>query len=346
MISHERAKRTWKMIKGVSFVVLFTLILSAFSTLFLPESNSVFYDNIKSTVARGFYGEPKNSLDVIAVGNSNIESGFSPMELWNQYGITGYTCGEPFQNIFQANNILSEVLTCQKPKVVILETDGVFPLNDRTDTLYQSLDSRLNHMFPIFEYHNLWKIMFSGNTAAVSSDQSNPSRGYLYSRADLPFSGRRPNQRYGPVMDQICSSALDGFDNLCRKNHIQLVLVYVPTAYSWNQERHDWMENYAVRHSLPFLDLNTSVSDFQIDWRKDTRDGGTHLNLSGAKRVTLYLGSYLHQHYDLPDHRKDLAFRQWNEDYKRYLKMTTPKPTVHLSNPPGKRLIAGSPSAR
>ena len=331
MVPRKKTAAAGNIIKGVSFVLIFTVILSALSNFFLPGSSSIFYDDIKSSPARGFYGETKNSLDVIAIGNSNIESSFSPMELWKQYGVTGYTCGEPFQNIFQAYNMLTEVLTCQKPKVVILDVDGVFPPNNQTDTFYQFLDSKLNHVFPLFEYHDLWKLMFRSKTAKASLLQPNPSKGYLYSRADVPFSGRRPHAGYNAVVDQIINQTLDEFDCLCKENNIQLVLVYVPTAYSWNLERHDWMEEYATTHSLPFLDLNSYPNRFQIDWKNDTRDGGTHLNFSGAKRVTLYLGDYLHQHYTLPDHRADPAFSQWDRSYEAYLKMATPKPAVKLS---------------
>lgn len=330
MALHSPTKAVWEIIKCLSFLLVFILILSSLSILFLPKSNGI-HSSIKNYLARGFYGEPRNSLDVIAIGNSNMESGFSPMELWRQYGVTGYTCGESCQTIFEAYNILSEVMSCQKPKVVILDTDGVFPLNDRMDTFYKFLNSTLDRLFPVIQYHSLWKSMRPDNIAQTNAYLwTSPTRGYLYNGEDKPFSGRRP-QKHNPAVDRINAVTLvqlDAFRSLCQENGAQLVLVYVPTAFSWDQKRHDWMAEYAAKHNLPFLDLNIASNDFQVDWGKDTRDGGTHLNYVGAKKVTLYLGTYLRQHSALPDHREDPSFRRWNADYEKYLQMRT-QPAIH-----------------
>lgn len=318
-------QKAWKIIKCVSFILIFAFLLSVLSTWFLPKSNGV-NSSIHDYLARGFYGEPKNSLEIVAIGNSNIESGFSPMELWPQYGITGYTCGEPCQTIFEAYNLLSEVMSCQKPKVVILDSDGIFPLSDRADTFYKFLNSTLNRLFPVIEYHNLWKAMRPGSIVqAPAYTWTSPTMGYLYSGADRPFSGHHP-KKHKPAVDHINAvtlAQLDAFQSLCNENGAQLVLVYVPTAFSWDQARHDWMRNYATEHNLPFIDLNTGSDGFQINWREDTRDGGTHLNYLGAKKVTLYLGSYLYQHYSLPDRRKSPSYRRWNSSYTKYIKTIT-----------------------
>lgn len=324
-------QKAWKTIKCISFMLVFTLILSTLSPMFLPKSNGMNI-NVKNRLARGFYGEPQNSLDVIAVGNSNIECGFSPMELWKRYGITGYTCGEPCQTIFDAYNLLSEVMTCQKPKVVILDVDGIFPLNNGVDSYYKLLNSTLNRFFPVIQYHDFWKTIHPGNTVQSATYLwASPTRGYLYSGMALPFSGRRLPKKSGLATDRIDTAILaqlNAFQILCRENGAQLVLVYIPTAFSWDLERHYLIADYAATNDLPFVDLNMASNDSHINWNKDTRDGGIHLNYSGAKRVTLYLGAYLQRHFVLPDHRKDMSFDRWNTAYEKYLRMV--KPTAHL----------------
>lgn len=322
MIPRNPKKAAWKIIKCVSFILVCFFSLLNLSTWILPKSNGI-HSNIRNYLARGFYGEPKNSLDIIAVGNSNIECGFSPMELWKQYGVTGYTCGEPCQTIFEAYNLLSEVMTWQKPKVVILETDGIFPVGSQMDTFNKFLNSTLNRLLPVVQYHNLWKTIYPDNLTKVPAyTWTSPTRGYLYSGNESPFSGCRP-KKHNPALDRINTitlAQLESFQNLCEGNGAHLVLVYVPTAYSWDQRRHDLIAEYAAAHGLPFLDLNTGSNNLLIDWRKDTKDTGTHLNYSGAKKVTTFLGTYLHQHYALPDHRKEMAFNSWNMDYSKYSK--------------------------
>ena len=56
----------------------------------------------------------------------------------------------------------------------------------------------------------------------------------------------------------------------------------------------------------------------QIDWENDTFDGGDHLNLFGARKMTKYLGDYLASECDLTDHRGDPAYRSWQELWTSY----------------------------
>ena len=52
----------------------------------------------------------------------------------------------------------------------------------------------------------------------------------------------------------------------------------------------------------------------------DTRDGGNHLNYSGATKMTKYIGQYLKDNYTLNDYRHDPHYEQWNKDYEMFMK--------------------------
>ena len=66
--------------------------------------------------------------------------------------------------------------------------------------------------------------------------------------------------------------------------------------------------------------MNMVDSKVDIDWNKDTRDAGDHLNYSGAVKVTKSLGEYINKNYDLPDNRNNPEYVKWNESLTRYLK--------------------------
>jgi murein L,D-transpeptidase YafK len=59
-----------------------------------------------------------------------------------------------------------------------------------------------------------------------------------------------------------------------------------------------------------------------LDYETDTYDGGLHMNLSGADKLSGYLGDYLMEHYALEDHREDETISQvYEQKYQFYLSM-------------------------
>jgi len=54
----------------------------------------------------------------------------------------------------------------------------------------------------------------------------------------------------------------------------------------------------------------------------DTYDAGLHLNLTGAEKMSDYLGSWLHENYDLTDYRYDTEYSQaWQSNIDFYESM-------------------------
>ena len=62
-----------------------------------------------------------------------------------------------------------------------------------------------------------------------------------------------------------------------------------------------------------------------IRWEKDSYDGGDHLNLYGAQKVSTFVGDYLSENYDLPSRKKDKAYKAWNKQAKKYKKKVKEK---------------------
>ena len=64
--------------------------------------------------------------------------------------------------------------------------------------------------------------------------------------------------------------------------------------------------------------MNVEPTKVPVDWQTDTRDAGDHTNLSGAMKVSSFIGKYLSDTYSLPNHAGDEAYRSWNEAFVRY----------------------------
>ena len=86
---------------------------------------------------------------------------------------------------------------------------------------------------------------------------------------------------------------------LCRKEGIRLLFVGTPTPKNWDYRRHNGVSDYAARRKVPFLDMNLLEKELNIDWERDSRDEGDHLNTYGAEKVSRYLGDYLKENYGL-----------------------------------------------
>ena len=58
--------------------------------------------------------------------------------------------------------------------------------------------------------------------------------------------------------------------------------------------------------------------DQVTDYATDCFDGNQHLNPSGARKVSDYLGAYIAEHYDVADRRGEAAYAAWADDAAAY----------------------------
>lgn len=99
---------------------------------------------------------------------------------------------------------------------------------------------------------------------------------------------------------------LDKMRKLCEKKGIKLLLMKAPSASPvWYEEEDQQIRDYAKKYGLDYINFYDLIDEIGLDYETDTYDGGLHLNLQGADKLSEYLGKYLVEQYQLPDHRKD-----------------------------------------
>ena len=244
------------------------------------------------------------------------------MELWKSHGIAGFACGEPNQTIDQSVRLLQEVLTCQKPKVVILETDTLFQEN-MEGHLTSLVKTAVNYLFPVLEYHDRWKsVTLSELMGKQQKPWHDPGKGYRYSGDRVAYKGGdyMAETKEKEEIDAIAMKSLDQFVEICQEAGIQVMFMEMPSANSWNMARHRAVADYASFRNISFIDFNMKdrMKETGFDWMTDSRDGGNHLNYSGAKKISVWLGDYLAKDYQLEDHRKDSRYQRWQQDVSAY----------------------------
>ena len=309
------------LVKVITFLLILALLLMGLSYLMAPKDNTK-ESGITNPNANGFYSEPENSIDVAVIGNSDAYSGFSPMELWNSFGFTSYVSAEGLQVPAGSLAMLKRILTCQKPKLVILETDGMFTKTDASQDVVNVFNSMMGEPFSVFRYHNRWKnLKWKDLLRAPNYTAHCVTKGQKLSNEVKAYTGKEymveTDERAKIPLASVI--AVDKIIKLCQENNIELLLLELPSQSSWNYKRHNAVKAFAEERGLPFIDLNLDRDQFDFDWATDSRDGGNHLNSSGARKVTRFIGEYLKEHSPLPDHREDPAYSTWHEDYKTYL---------------------------
>lgn len=327
-------KRIRRIMTVLGFVFLFYIFFNYVTrTLITKENNS-------EVVAR-FYEEKKNSIDVIFLGSSHTYCGFSPMELWNSYGISSYNLGTSAQSMACSYYLLKEAIRTQSPEAVVLDIYSIqykkyfyneaflhsaidfIPLNSTKLELYQDLlcktmsqEQALEYLFPIMKYHGRWNELNSRDfTLGDGYDKGS------WMRYDID---PREEPEYTTETAKIFKGGVAYFDKivqLCEENDVELVLCLLPMSEGKNYKKYVKRANSLIQHAeekgLQTVNFELLREEINLDYSSDF-DNSTHLNINGAVKVTRYIGEYLTTKYQITDHRGEEAYSSWNDDYQNY----------------------------
>ena len=299
-----------KILRCAGFLLILALFLGILSLVFYPKGRG-YKDGLDNPRIWAFQAEPKDSLEVLAIGDSLLMCGYSPLDVWTQTGYTGLGCCTGNQRLTQSLRMLEAFCKNQSPKVVFLEADSLYHTIDSEDILRD----RVLPLIPVLEYHDNWKI-FSAKKFLRAPDYSylHPQKGthLLYDRdPEVPEEADSYMEDRGET-EPIGNQNLRYFrkiEAICRKNGVQLVLVSVPSPSNWSYARHSSVEGLANRYGLTYLDMN--LEDLGIDWLTDKSTEGDHLNYLGTQKVSKFLGDYLVSTDLLEPHREDEIGKSW-----------------------------------
>lgn len=303
------------LLKTAGFGAVLILLLFTVSNILTPKQLS-----LQDISAKGFYYEPKNSIDILAIGDSTLYCGLAPMELWKRYGYAAYISGEANQTAAMAYENLREALTCQSPLLVVLEVNELF---DHTfdKMVNNAAATQLKRIFPGMQYIPRWKSLTIDDfiSTPVISEKSQ-TKGFNLSTETDGYIGAEymvPTNTKAPI-ELMTRYYLSRIISLCNKKHAQLVFVSIPNAKTWNYAKHNSVEACAAKYHIPFLDMNLNCDSFGFDWKANTRDKGGHLNVSGAQRATAYFGEFVSANFRIPNRRDESRYDGWSAQLAEY----------------------------
>ena len=304
-----------KIVKCISFILILLIILLILSYIAIPKNNLAEF-GMEEVRANGILGERENSIDVLIVGNSESITSIIPMKLWEDYGITSYISGTVGQSLPDSCIFVYNIMKKQKPKIVILDADNIYDGVAITTPIVKIA----KEVFPIIKYHNRWKNLNSNDFfSKINYTWTEDTKGYydstLIAEADSTnYMTYSENSSSIPKTNKLYLKLLNEY---CKYNNAQLIVLSSPSTINWNYENYNGIKKFLEEENIEFLDLNIVKDEIKIDWKRDTRDAGDHLNRYGAVKVTEYVGNYLNNKNILEDHRKDDKFNDWNETLKR-----------------------------
>ena len=179
----------------------------------------------------------------------------------------------------------------------------------------------VEYVFPILRYHSRIAQLEKDDITYLFDKEKVTFNGY-YMRVDVKAAENVPTGK--PLGNyQFGDNAyyyLDKMVKLCEKEGVELVLVKAPSLYPyWYDEWEVQMEDYASAHGLKYYNFLEMTDDIGLDFTQDTYDGGLHLNLSGAEKMSRYFGEILQDECGIESRRGDEHLEQvWEKKLSEY----------------------------
>lgn len=332
----EKGKRTmkgWRLVTArIVFFAIGFLLFGAFSYILRPVDPVFFREKFT-----GFYGEEKDSLNVISIGGSSVYRYINSPRLWENYGITSYNLSTPGQSIYVIENLMEEALKTQSPDLFIIETrkfvrtaDGDAPENrlrlvtdnmkfslnrlDLINNTVPDLKDRVSYYFDIINYHSNWEhisreaISYAGNeTKAFMKGWSNVSAHQAIKKKD-----------YSRLMEtapisQEAEKALISLLEYCRGKNLPVLFVAMPYEIT---KRHTRKNNYMApiieSYGYTFLDCNNYYDEIGLDFSSDFYNT-YHTNAKGALKCTDFIGNYITEHFNMKPVNQPKVKEEWEK---------------------------------
>lgn len=283
----------------------------------------------------------KENFDVLFFGSSHTINGFFSMDLWKNYGMVSYNMGNHGEKM--ATTYYNILLACKhtKPKLIVVDTFyvlnnskvpekgadihkmlDIYPVSylkyEAINDLFDGkdiLNKEFEYLFYFSMYHNRWnetnkndfKDFLTYEKGAESRiNVAKPNRMSDFEEIEMYNEDETINMHY-----------LRRIITYCNQNNINLLLTYLPyPAYNHGIAASKYISKICEEYNANYINfLNMDIVNYNID----CYDADNHLNPSGARKVTDYIGKYIKENYDIPDQRENESYSFWNKDYDEYI---------------------------
>ena len=308
----------------IGVLLVFALLFQFLTALLQPKYMD---ELVEGSMVSQYYDE-FGGHDVIFIGDCEVYANFTPMEMYRSNGVPAYIRGTSQQLIWQSYYLLEETFSYEIPKVVVYNVNAMRygepvsePYNrltidqmkwsrEKVSMILASMteeESFLSYVFPILRYHSRFDELTAEDFTYLFRKKQNTWNGHLINtgvKAVDTLPAKRPLADY--QFSDICYGYLDKMRSLCEEHGVELILIKAPSVYPyWYDEYDAQIRDYAQTHGIAYYNLLDHADEIGIDYTQDTYDGGLHLNLTGAEKLSRYFADLLVKNHGLPDRRTD-----------------------------------------
>lgn len=228
---------------------------------------------------------------------------------------------------------MEQALTTQHPKILLLDakaatypddttrrgrtilsTSGILNPIRRANAIAAGGQQPLDFLLGYPQVHENWKSLTAENFAfpGWTGGRSVDWKGFIecdkmehHTKPTFFWTetGKKINGREAEYFERIC--------DLCEAQGIQIILISYPSPDYENDHMYICtLRKMAEERGIPLLNFNNPKGRFGIRYSSDFADW-QHLNVKGSIKLSLRIGEYLEENYDLTDHRGDPQYDSW-----------------------------------
>lgn len=370
--------------KILAVVLVAAVIVGVFALLQAVVMPKYTYKNLPEGRMVSEWYEEENDHDIIFIGDCEVYENYSPVVLWEKFGVTSYIRGSAQQLIWQSYYLLEEMLEKETPSAVVyniqamqynepqaeaynrLTIDGMKLSKHKVGAIKSSMmmkdgecdEEEISYYLPFLRYHARWSELTGDDFKYAFSSTPKVSHNGFLMRADTIPAGKQATVKEKTKSElQFGETAweyLNKIADLCEDRGVKLILVKAPALRPyWYPQWDEQIKQFAHERCLTYINfidyfgLDTSGNEVvyspagytaeyiiegadasatdmispsdMLDFSTDTYDGGQHMNLSGAEKLTDVFGKLVTSFVYFPDHADDEALNaDWQAKCDRY----------------------------
>ena len=328
-----------KLLKVATFVCFLSILFFVFSRITYLFRNFGFYE--RNHVV-GIKNEESN-IDAVYIGGSASFVYWQPIKAYKDCGFTSYDLATRSICMEGILPLMKYAQKYQDPKLFVIgvrafeyfsseqSEQSIRHISDSMDLTslprYELISTYLkdrdygvgtdyaSYYLDIAKYHGNYENLAAPKAwGFINNTGISPCRGYEVSRVwsyvEEPEDFRTDERR---ELLPAAKEELDKIIEYCDKEGINAVFVVCPYAITKEHyATYNTISDIVTSHGYGYLNANDHYDEIGLDFSRDCYNS-SHVNASGAEKYTAYLEKYLTENYDLPDHRGDRAYSEWDE---------------------------------